>query len=78
MEPRLANILHRLGLPTDLDRYLFEQPQGTLRKSLRAALMVDKKRREHEIHFVVLRRPGVAEVVPLSPERLAVLLKDRL
>lgn len=67
MEARLTTLFARLGLPTDLDRRLDET-------DLEAA-MVDKKRGNGLIRFVVLDRPGAARLVPLSHQRLLELLQ---
>ena len=56
---RLARLLVRVGLPTELPRFP--------RRAYLGAMGVDKKRREGEIRFVLLRRIGRAEVVPLAP-----------
>jgi 3-dehydroquinate synthase len=59
---RLAALLARAGLPTalpDLPRRAYLQ-----------ALLVDKKRRDARIRFVVLRGIGRAETVPLRPQEI--------
>ncbi len=60
--PRLAELLVRAGLPTELPAFP--------RRAYLGALRVDKKRREGEIRFIALREIGRAEVVPLTPERI--------
>lgn len=55
---RVEALLARLGVPTELP--------GFPRRAYLSALRVDKKRREAHIRFVVLRRIGAAETVPLS------------
>lgn len=59
---RLAELLHRAGLPTGL-------PAHPRRAYLRA-LSVDKKKRDARIHFVVLRGIGKADTVALPPARI--------
>ncbi len=56
---RIEAVLHRLGLETELP--------GFPRSAYLEALRVDKKRKEAHIRFVVLRRIGAAETVPLTP-----------
>ena len=56
---RLAKLLVRAALPTELPSFP--------RRAYLGAMGVDKKRREGEIRFVVLRRIGRAEVVALRP-----------
>jgi len=58
-EARLADLLARLQLPTEIPRYD--------RKAQLAAIRVDKKKVGRQIHYVVLRRIGQAETVLLSP-----------
>lgn len=57
--PRIQELLERLGLATELP--------GFPRSAYLRALRVDKKRKETHIRFVVLRRIGAAETVPLTP-----------
>ena len=59
---RLAALLRRTGLPTEL-------PEFPRRAYLRA-LRVDKKSQNARIHYVVLRGLGRAETVPLTPEEI--------
>lgn len=59
---RLATLLGRAGLPTELP--------GIARKAYLAALRVDKKKQEKRIQFVVLRRIGAADTVSLTPEEI--------
>ena len=81
LEDRLRRLLARLGLPLDLDERLFaldrdREPTGEvgLRPEVRAALQVDKKRTDDQLRFIVLTRPGQAEVVPLQIAQLLALL----
>ncbi len=59
---RLEALLRRFGLPTELPRFS--------REAYLAALRVDKKKRDGRIRYVVLRRIGRAETVPLSAARI--------
>jgi 3-dehydroquinate synthase len=59
---RLQDLLRRFELPTELPRFP--------RKAYLAALGVDKKKRDGRIRYVVLRRIGRAETLPLSPARI--------
>jgi len=59
---RLADLLRRFALPTELPRFP--------RKAYLAALGVDKKKRDGRIRYVVLRRIGRAETLPLSAARI--------
>jgi 3-dehydroquinate synthase len=59
---RLAALLARADLPTEL-------PDHPRRAYLRA-LSVDKKKRDARIRFVVLRRIGKADTVPLTPAEI--------
>ena len=56
---RLRALLARLDLATELP--------GFSRSAYLAALRVDKKKKDAHIRFVVLRRIGAAETVPLTP-----------
>ena len=56
---RIRDLLSRLDLDTELP--------GFPRSAYLSALRVDKKRRDAHIRFVVLRRIGAAETVPLTP-----------
>jgi 3-dehydroquinate synthase len=56
---RVEALLRRLEVPTELPDFP--------RRAYLSALRVDKKRREAHIRFVVLRRIGAAETVPLTP-----------
>jgi 3-dehydroquinate synthase len=56
---RIESLLHRLELETQLP--------GFPRSAYLRALRVDKKRKDAHIRFVVLRRIGAAETVPLTP-----------
>jgi 3-dehydroquinate synthase len=56
---RLGALLERAGLPTRLPAFP--------RKAYLEALMVDKKRRDSVIRFVVLEGIGRAKAVPLAP-----------
>jgi 3-dehydroquinate synthase len=59
---RLAQLLVRAALPTELPPFP--------RRAYLGAMGVDKKKREGEIRFVVLRGIGGAEVVPLTPAKI--------
>ena len=59
---RIEELLRRFGLPTELPRFP--------REAYLAALGVDKKKRDGRIRYVVLRRIGRAESVPLSAARI--------
>jgi len=59
---RLATLLRRAGLPTELPDFP--------RRAYLSALRVDKKRQEAHIRFVVLRGIGQAETVPLAPAEI--------
>lgn len=59
---RIASLLARAGLPTELPA----QPRG----AQLAALRVDKKARDSRIRFVVLRGIGAADTVALRPEEI--------
>ena len=61
-EERLAGLLHRFGLPTELPLLP--------RKAYLEALRVDKKSRESRIRYIVLRRIGQADTVDLTPARI--------
>lgn len=66
---RLAALLGRLGLPTE--------PPDHPRSAYVRALRVDKKRTEAHIRFVVLRKIGVAETLPLPAGEIAAGLAPR-
>lgn len=71
---RLSRLLPRLGLPTDLDRRLFDPDTEGLAAPVHAALLLDKKRAAEVLRFIALRRPG--DAVPLDvtvPELLDAL-----
>jgi len=59
---RIEELLRRFGLPTELPRFP--------RDAYLAALGVDKKKRDGRIRYVVLRRIGRAETVPLTAARI--------
>jgi 3-dehydroquinate synthase len=59
---RVEALLRRFGLPTELPHFP--------REAYLAALRVDKKKRDGRIRYVVLRRIGRAETVPLSAARI--------
>ncbi len=59
---RVEALLRRFGLPTELPRFS--------REAYLAALRVDKKKRNGRIRYVVLRRIGRAETVPLTAARI--------
>jgi 3-dehydroquinate synthase len=59
---RLAGLLDRAGLPTELPRFA--------REAYLSALRVDKKKQDRRIRFVVLRRIGAAETRALLPEQV--------
>jgi len=56
---RIEGIVGRLGIETELPSFP--------RRAYLSALRVDKKRTEAHIRFVVLRRIGAADTVPLTP-----------
>lgn len=59
---RLAELLVRFGLPIELPA----RPRSAYLEALR----VDKKKREARIRYVVLRRIGRADTVPLTPSQI--------
>ena len=59
---RIARLLRRVGLPTEVP----EAP----RRAYLSALRVDKKSRGSRIHFVVLRGIGRAETLPLAADEI--------
>ncbi len=59
---QIEGLLRRFGLPTELPRFP--------REAYLAALRVDKKQRDGQIRYVVLRRIGRAETLPLSAARV--------
>jgi len=59
---RLTALLRRLGLPTELPRLP--------RRAYLEALLVDKKRRERRIDYIVLRGIGSAASLPLTPAEI--------
>jgi len=59
---RVEALLRRFELPTELPRFP--------REAYLAALRVDKKKRDGRIRYVVLRRIGRAETVPLGAARI--------
>lgn len=59
---RLADLVARAGLPTELPAFP--------RRAYLQALSVDKKKRAKHVHFVVLRRIGKAETRPLTPAEI--------
>ena len=64
---RLCELLRRLGLPTELDRYLDER---TL-----AFMHADKKRKGGKVRFIVPGAPGQAELRALSVEEIGALVR---
>jgi 3-dehydroquinate synthase len=66
---RLAALLRRAGLPTDLPDFP--------RRAYLQALRVDKKKREAQIRFVALRGIGGAETVPLLPREIIPPMRAR-
>ena len=66
---RLVALLERVGLSTELP----DHP----RRAYLEALAVDKKRREAQIHFVVLTGLGSACTVPLTPREILAPLRAR-
>lgn len=64
---RLLDLLTKLGLPTDVDRYLDER---TL-----AFMGSDKKRKGGKIRFIVPGAPGHSELTPLSVEEITKLVR---
>jgi 3-dehydroquinate synthase len=59
---RLETLLRRFELPTELPRFP--------REAYLAALRVDKKSRDGRIRYVILRRIGCAETVPLRAAQI--------
>jgi 3-dehydroquinate synthase len=59
---QIEALLRRFGLPTELPQFP--------REAYLAALRVDKKKRDGHIRYVVLRRIGRAETLPLSAARI--------
>jgi len=59
---RIEAIVARLGMETELP--------GFPRRAYLSAIRVDKKRTEAHIRFVVLRRIGAADTVPLTPSEV--------
>jgi 3-dehydroquinate synthetase len=62
----MVSLLARLGLPTDVDRYL---DQRTL-----AFMGSDKKRKGGKIRFIVPGAPGHSELTALSVEEITKLV----
>jgi shikimate kinase/3-dehydroquinate synthase len=63
---RLTRLLHRLGLPTDLDERLNSRALGFIGS--------DKKRRGDKIHFVIPRLPGETEIELLGLDEVRAAL----
>ncbi len=59
---RLIALLQRAGLPSTLPDFP--------RQAYLAAIRADKKRRASHVHFVVLRRIGRAQTLPLTPAQI--------
>lgn len=59
---RLAALLARAGLPTELPRFP--------RRAYLEAISADKKRKDQQIRFVALRAIGRAETIALRPEEI--------
>jgi 3-dehydroquinate synthase len=59
---RIHAMVERLGMATELPEFP--------RRAYLSALRVDKKRTEAHIRFVVLRRIGAADTVPLTPSEV--------
>jgi shikimate kinase/3-dehydroquinate synthase len=55
---RVERLLHKLGLPIDLDRYLDERTLGYVG--------ADKKRKGGKLRFIVPEAPGQTRIEPLS------------
>jgi 3-dehydroquinate synthase len=66
LEPRLLGLLGKLGLPTDLGRYL--------RPDVLAGVLTDKKRVGGKVRFVVADRAGRARIELVEPARIAEIL----
>jgi shikimate kinase/3-dehydroquinate synthase len=62
LEGRIAGLLGRLGLPTDLDPWL--------RPEVLRHCAVDKKRAAGEVRFVAVAAPGSVRIVPLTLEAI--------
>jgi shikimate kinase/3-dehydroquinate synthase len=63
---RMKTLLERLGLPTDLDRYLDERTLSFVGS--------DKKRKGGKLRFIVPSAPGATEIRPLSAEEIGRLV----
>ena len=59
---RVVRLLSRLGLPTEVDRYLDER---TL-----SFMGADKKRKAGKLHFIVPGAPGQTEIIPLAEDEV--------
>ena len=64
---RMRELLNRLGLPTDVDRYLDDR---TL-----AFIGADKKRKAGKVRFIVPGQPGNTQLSSLSVEEISRLVK---
>ncbi|HEX5658916.1 MAG TPA: 3-dehydroquinate synthase [Polyangiales bacterium] len=64
---RITKLMKRLGLPTELDRYLDDR---TL-----AFMGSDKKRKGGKLRFIVPGAPGATEIVPLSEDDVKRLVR---
>jgi len=62
MAERIRAVVERLGIEPELPAFP--------RRAYLDAIRVDKKRREAHIRFVVLRRIGAADTVPLTPSEV--------
>ena len=71
---RVEALLARLSLPTRLAR----AAPGVDPGALAAAMSSDKKKYGDEIRFVLLRRVGDCDIVPLAPAAIAALLPAAL
>jgi 3-dehydroquinate synthase len=64
---RVSKLLKRLGLPTDVDRYLDDR---TL-----AFMGSDKKRKGGKLRFIVPGAPGATEITPLAEDEVKQLVR---
>jgi shikimate kinase / 3-dehydroquinate synthase len=64
---RVSELLRRLGLPIDLERYLDQRTLGFMH--------ADKKRKGGKVRFIVPGAPGHTELRALSVEEIAALIR---
>jgi shikimate kinase/3-dehydroquinate synthase len=70
LEGRIAALLARLGLPSDLDGWLSRLGEAAL-----APVAVDKKRADDAVRYIALPRPGAPFVTRLQASRLGEILR---